>query len=150
MVAGDCCSKHAARPLPMHVHSQLTRYRVKPNRCLCACVYPSPTNWRNLSDSARASRSTGPRPHVFAMEGRAVRARVSHGELVSRLAAITNISDRALAIAMKTLKDSGIEINRIQRKTLSDAVLKRCPLQVLSHSTCCMGSSVKRLDRFQP
>ncbi len=34
--------------------------------------------------------------------------------------------------------------------TLSDAVLKQCPLQVLSHTTCCMASSVKRLDRFQP
>ena len=79
-----------------------------------------------------------------------MRARVCHGELVRRMAAITNISDKALANAMKTLKDSGIEINRIQRTTLSDAVLKRCPLQVLSHSTCCMGSSVKRIDRFQP
>ncbi len=76
--------------------------------------------------------------------------RVCHGELVRRMAAITNISDRALANAMKTLKDSSIEVISIQRKTLSDAVLKRCPLQVLSHTTCCMGSSVKRFDRFQP
>ncbi len=79
-----------------------------------------------------------------------MRARVCHGELVRRLAAMTNISDRALAHAMKTLKDSGIAVNSIQRKIVSDAVLKRGPLRVLSHITRCVGSSVKRFNRFQP
>ena len=60
------------------------------------------------------------------MAGLPKRARVDHGELVARLAAITQVSASALAKVIATLRDAGVELDNVGRHNVAADVLTRC------------------------
>ena len=60
------------------------------------------------------------------MAGLPKRARVDHGELVARLAALTQVSASALAKVIATLRDAGVELDNVSRHNVAADVLTRC------------------------